>query len=98
MSRHRRWKKIRCPRWTCRSLNCIPIESAKKKYDASDALIAGALLFSKLSPAKLALGLVSSTHVSQKVKYVCQDCGKVFEVERTSFGLIDDLIKPDNYK
>ena len=72
--------KIKCPRFSCRSTNCVPV-AQNKKYKTSKGIVGGAIGGALLGPVGLLAGAASGINGKRKVKFVCQDCGKVFEVE-----------------
>ena len=72
--------KIKCPAWGCGSTNVVPV-SSKKNFKAGKGLIGGAIGAAAFGPLGGAVGLASGLNGKKKVKFVCQDCGKVFEVK-----------------
>ena len=72
--------RIKCPRITCRSTNCVPV-SQKKKYKASKGLFGAAIGGAVLGPIGAMAGAGTGLNGKRKTKFVCQDCGKVFEIK-----------------
>ncbi len=72
--------RIKCPRITCRSTNCIPV-AQDKKYKAGKGLIGAAVGGAIFGPAGALVGAGTGLNGKRKVKFVCQNCGKVFEVK-----------------
>ena len=72
--------RIKCPRITCRSTNCVPV-SQKKKFKATKGLLGGAIGGALLGPVGAMAGAGTGLNGKRKTKFVCQDCGKVFEVK-----------------
>ena len=72
--------RIKCPRLSCRSNNCVPV-AQNKKYKVgkgvAGAVIGGAIL----GPAGSLIGAGTGFNGKRKTKFVCQQCGKVFEVK-----------------
>lgn len=75
-------KKIRCPVWRCRSTDCLPVKQQTYKAGKGIALgITGAALAPVAAPVFAAAGVLSGFTGKKKVKFVCQKCGRVFEVK-----------------
>lgn len=72
--------RIRCPRLTCKSTECIPL-TEKKRYKTGKGLVGGAIGAVTLGPVGLVAGAASGLNGKKKVKMVCTKCGKVFEVK-----------------
>lgn len=72
--------KIKCPAWGCRSTNVVPV-STKKNFKKGKGLIGGMVGGALLGPLGGAVGVATGLNGKKKVKFVCQDCGKVFEVK-----------------
>ena len=72
--------KIRCPKITCRSTNCMPV-TQNKKYKKGKGLIGGVVGGALLGPVGAMVGAGTGFNGKSKVKFVCQKCGKVFEVK-----------------
>lgn len=72
--------KIKCPSITCRSSNCTPI-TANKKYKAGKGIVGGFVGGALLGPVGAVAGLATGVNGKRKVKFVCNNCGKVFEVK-----------------
>ncbi len=72
--------KIRCPSITCRSTECTPL-TEKNKYKAGKGLVAGTAGAFLLGPVGLLAGAASGFSGKKKIKFMCNKCGKVFEVK-----------------
>ena len=72
--------KVKCPNMFCRSTNVVPV-STKKSFKKGKGLIGGAIGGALLGPLGGAVGVATGLNGKKKVKFVCQDCGKVFEVK-----------------
>ena len=72
--------KIKCPKMFCGSTNCVPV-SQNKKYKASKGIVGGAVGGALLGPVGLLAGAASGINGKREVKFMCQDCGKVFTVK-----------------
>ena len=72
--------KIKCPRITCRSTNCIPV-AQDKKFKAGKGLIGAAVGGVLLGPVGAIAGAGTGLNGKRKTKFLCQECGKVFEVK-----------------
>ena len=72
--------KIKCPNILCRSTDVVPV-STKKNFKKGKGLIGGAVGTAIGGPLVGAVGLATGFNVKKKVKFVCQKCGKVFEVK-----------------
>lgn len=72
--------KVKCPNMFCRSTNVVPV-SAKKNFKKGKGLVGGAIGGVLLGPLGGAVGVATGLNGKKKVKFVCQDCGKVFEVK-----------------
>lgn len=72
--------KIKCPAWGCGSTNVVPV-SAKKNFKKGKGLVGGAIGGALFGPVGAAVGVASGANGKKKVKFVCQDCGKVFELK-----------------
>ena len=64
----------------CGSKNCVPV-SQSKRYKAGKGLVGGALGGFAFGPVGAIVGAGTGFNGKGKVKFVCQDCGKVFEVK-----------------
>lgn len=74
-------KRIQCPKWTCRSTECIPLTEAKK-YSVGKGLIGGAIGAAAMAnPVGLLVGVASGLNGKKKVKMMCTKCGNIFEVK-----------------
>ncbi|MDO5131659.1 MAG: hypothetical protein Q4D81_01605 [Eubacteriales bacterium] len=71
---------IKCPRITCRSKNCVPV-AQDKRYKAGKGLLGAAVGGVLLGPVGAVVGAGTGLNGKQKVKFVCQKCGKIFEVK-----------------
>lgn len=72
--------RIKCPRMFCGSRNCVPVSQAKK-YKTGKGLVAGAVGGAAFGLVGALVGAGTGFNGKGKVKFVCQDCGKVFEVK-----------------
>lgn len=72
--------RIKCPRMFCGSRNCVPV-SQKKRYKAGKGLLGGLIGGVALGGVGAIVGAGTGLNGKGKVKFVCQDCGKVFEVK-----------------
>ncbi len=72
--------KVKCPKITCRSTNCIPI-TENHKYKKGKGLLGAAIGGALLGPAGALIGAGSGLNGKHKVKFMCQDCGNIFEVK-----------------
>lgn len=71
---------IKCPNILCRSTNVVPV-SSKKNFKNGKGLVGGAIGTALLGPVGGAVGVATGFNGKKKVKFVCQKCGKVFEVK-----------------
>ena len=71
-------KKIQCPNWKCKSVECVPVSDGKK-YSAGKGIVGGAIGASLLGPVGLIAGAASGFNRHKKVKFMCTKCGTVFE-------------------
>lgn len=72
--------RIKCPRLTCRSTNCVPI-AQDKKFKAGKGLVGATVGGMILGPAGAIVGAGTGLNGKRKTKFMCQKCGKVFEVK-----------------
>ncbi len=72
--------KIKCPAWGCGSTNVVPV-SAKKNFKKGKGLIGGAIGVAVAGPIGGMVGVGTGFNGKKKVKFICQDCGKVFEAK-----------------
>jgi len=72
--------RIKCPRITCRSTNCVPV-AQDKKYKAGKGLLGAAAGGMLLGPVGAVAGAGIGLNGKRKTKFVCQNCGKIFEVK-----------------
>lgn len=72
--------KIKCPNIACRSTLCTPLVE-KNKYKTGKGLVGGAVGAVALGPVGLLAGAASGFSGKKKVKFMCNKCGKVFEVK-----------------
>lgn len=70
--------KIKCPGFFCGSTNVIPV-SAKKNFKAGKGLVNGAIGAAIAGPVGGLVGVGTGFNGKKKIKFICQDCGKVFE-------------------
>lgn len=79
-------KKVKCPNWKCKSVNCIPLTD-KKKFSAGKGVLGaagGAAATAVVGAAALplvAIGALTGFNGKKKVKMMCQDCGTIFEIK-----------------
>ena len=73
-------KRIQCPKWTCRSTECIPLAEAKK-YSVGKGAVGSAIGAFALGPVGLAAGVLTGFNGKKKVKMMCTKCGNIFEVK-----------------
>ena len=73
-------KRIQCPKWTCRSTECIPLTDSKK-YSVGKGLVGSTIGAVTLGPIGLLAGAASGLNGKKKVKMMCTKCGNVFEVK-----------------
>lgn len=72
--------KVKCSNIFCRSTDVVPV-SSKKNFKKGKGLIGGAAGAALLGPIGGAVGVATGFNGKKKVKFVCQKCGKVFEVK-----------------
>lgn len=72
--------KIKCPAWGCGSTNVVPV-SSKKSFKKGKGLIGGVLGAAVAGPIGGMVGVGTGFNGKKKVKFICQDCGKVFEAK-----------------
>lgn len=72
--------KIKCPNLRCRSTNVVPV-SSKNNFKKGKGLIGGAIDATIGGPLLGAVGMATGFNGKKKIQFVCQDCGKVFEVK-----------------
>lgn len=70
--------KIKCPKWSCGSTNVVPIGS-KKNFKMGKAIVNNTIGFAIAGPVGGLVGAATGFNGSKKVKFICQDCGNVFE-------------------
>ena len=70
--------KIRCPKLLCRSTNVVPITS-KKNFKIGKSLINGTIGTAIAGPLGGFVGAGTGFNGKKKIKFICQDCGNVFE-------------------
>ena len=73
-------KRIQCPKFTCRSTECIPLTESKK-FSAGKGALGSAIGAAALGPVGLAAGVLTGFNGKKKVKMMCTKCGNVFEVK-----------------
>ncbi len=70
---------VRCPRWTCRSTNVVPVNT-KKKFSFGKAIVGNTVGGLLGGPVGAIVGAGTGIKGKDgKTKFICQDCGKVFE-------------------
>lgn len=73
--------RIKCPAWTCGSTEIVPIDT-KKKFSVGKAIVGntvGGLVF---GPVGAVVGAATGIKGKNgKTKFLCQKCGKVFEMK-----------------
>ena len=72
--------KVRCPALGCRSTDCTPL-TEKNKYKAGKGIVGGAVGAVALGPVGLLAGAASGFSGKKKIKFMCNKCGKVFEMK-----------------
>lgn len=73
-------KKIKCPGLFCGSTNVIPVDT-KKKFSVGKAVV-GNTVGGLFGPVGAIVGAATGINGKNgKTKFVCQKCGKVFEVK-----------------
>ena len=72
--------RIRCPRIACKSYNCVPV-SQEHKYKVGKGVVGAVVGGAILGPAGTIIGAGTGLNGKRKTKFVCQQCGKVFEVK-----------------
>ena len=72
-------KKIKCPKWGCGSVECVPLTDGKK-YSVVKGAIGSAAGF-YLNPVLTIPSALLGLNGKKKVKFMCTKCGKVFEVK-----------------
>ncbi len=71
---------IRCPRWSCRSTDCVPVTQGKK-YKTGRGLAGAAVGHALFGPVGALVGAGTGFNGRRKIKFVCRQCGKVFEAK-----------------
>ena len=72
--------KVKCPKLFCGSTNCVPVSQAKK-YKAGKGIVGGAIGAALLGPVGALAGAGTGFNGKREVKFMCQDCGKMFTVK-----------------
>ena len=72
-------KKIKCPKWGCGSIECVPITDGKK-YSVVKG-VAGAAAGAFVGGFMAIPGALAGFAGKKKVKFMCTKCGNVFEVK-----------------
>ena len=72
--------KIKCPAWGCGSTSCVPV-SQDKRYKVGKGAVGAVVGGAILGPAGALIGAGTGLNGKRKTKFVCQKCGKVFEVK-----------------
>lgn len=71
--------RIKCPRWGCGSTNVVPVDT-KKKFSFGKAIVGNTVGGILGGPAGAIIGGATGIKGKNgKTKFVCQECGKVFE-------------------
>lgn len=74
-------KKIKCPSLLCGSTNVIPVDT-KKKFSFGKAIVGNTVGFALGGPVGGVIGAATGIKGKNgKTKFICQECGKVFEVK-----------------
>lgn len=73
-------KRIKCPRLLCGSTNVTPI-GAKNNFKVGKAIVNNTIGFALGGPMGAVIGTATGWNGKKKVKFVCQDCGRVFEAK-----------------
>lgn len=69
--------KIKCPK--CGSNSVVPIDT-KKKFSVGKSLVGNTIGFAVAGPVGAIVGAATGIKGKNgKTKFVCQECGKVFE-------------------
>ena len=73
-------KTIICPKWGCNGVG-IPIDT-KKKFSFTKSIVGNTVGFALGGPVGGIVGAANGIHGKNgKTTFVCQKCGKVFEVK-----------------
>lgn len=70
--------QIKCPNRKCKSTNVVPV-SVKKNFKKGKGLLGGLVGAAALGPIGGAVGFATGLNGKKKVKFICQDCGTIFE-------------------
>ena len=71
--------KVCCPNLKCRSTNVVPVDT-KRKFSMTKALVGNTVGFLAFGPVGGIVGGATGLGGKRgKTKFICQDCGKVFE-------------------
>lgn len=71
--------KIKCPAWGCGSTNVVPVYT-KKKFSVGKSLVGNTIGCIVGGPVGGVVGAATGIGGKNgKTKFVCQNCGKVFE-------------------
>lgn len=72
--------RVVCPGFLCFSTDCTPLTESKR-YKTGKGIAGGLIGGSLLGPVGAVAGLASGMNGKKKVKFVCNKCGKIFEVK-----------------
>lgn len=72
--------RVKCPSPFCGSTNCTPITESKR-YKAGKGAVGGVIGALALGPIGAAAGVAAGFNGKRKVKFMCNKCGKIFEVK-----------------
>lgn len=71
--------RIKCPAFGCGSYNVIPVDT-KKKFSVGKAVVGNTVGMLVAGPVGAVVGAATGIKGKNgKTKFICQDCGKVFE-------------------
>ena len=73
-------KQVKCPKWNCHSINCVPL-TEKKKFGLGKGLLGGAVGAVALGAPGVIIGGLTGLNGKKKIKMMCQDCGTIFEIK-----------------
>lgn len=71
--------KIRCPRLSCRSIDCTPV-AQKNKYSIGKGAV-GAVVGGVFCLPLALVGAAAGLNGKKQVKMMCNKCGKMFTVK-----------------
>ena len=72
--------RIKCPALGCGSHDCTPLTEGKR-YKAGKGAVGGVIGAFALGPVGALAGAATGFNGRKKVKFMCNKCGKVFEVK-----------------